>query len=101
MTQASDGQAVPANVGNVLSVELPSNPSSGYSWSLSSLDNALLELIETRFVATRDVPGSGGMQVWKVRALAGGRARISLKHWREWEGESSVIGRFAVEIDIR
>ncbi len=100
MTLAHDGQTVPTNVGNVLSIELPSNPSSGYSWTLI-LDSALLELVETRFVATRDVPGSGGMQVWVVRALAGGHARISLKQWREWEGESSVIARFAVEVDVR
>jgi predicted secreted protein len=85
----------------VLSIELPSNPSSGYSWSFGSLDNALLEVVETRFVATRDVPGSGGRQVWAVRALAAGRARISLKHWRSWEGEASVMARFAVEVDIR
>ena len=101
MTQAHDGQTVPAKVGNVLSLELPSNPGSGYGWSLNSLDNTLLELIETRFLATRDVPGSGGLQVWAVRARAAGRARISLKHWRPWEGEPSVIARFAVEVDIR
>jgi inhibitor of cysteine peptidase len=92
VTLSHDGKTVPAAVGNVLSIELPSNPSSGYSWSIGSLNSSLLELVETRFVATREepVPGSGGVQVWKVRALAGGRARISLKHWRAWEGESSV-----------
>ncbi len=101
MTQAHDGQTVFANVGNVLAIELPSNPSSGYSWALMPLDSALLELLDTRFVATRDVPGSGGLQAWTVRAVAGGRARISLKHWRPWEGESSVIGRFAIDVAIR
>jgi hypothetical protein len=30
-----------------------------------------------------------------------GRTRLGLKRWRHWEGDASIVERFAVTLDIK
>jgi hypothetical protein len=34
-------------------------------------------------------------------ARASGRTRLALKRWRHWEGDASIVERFAVTLDIK
>jgi len=45
--------------------------------------------------------GSGGVHAWTVTAQAAGRASLSFKYWRPWAGDTSVIDRFTVTLDVR
>lgn len=96
-----DGQLFAIEQGSLLLIELPSNPSSGYSWSLAPLDDTHLVLVHSSYRGRGPAVGSGGTETWSVRAIAPGRSQIHLKRWRPWEGEKSVIERFAVSLDIR
>ena len=44
--------------------------------------------------------GSGGDVTFSFKAKARGTGDIALKHWRDWEGESSVVGRFRLHVKI-
>jgi predicted secreted protein len=44
--------------------------------------------------------GSGGEAYWHVRARAPGKSRIELVNRREWEGDRSIIDRFAIDADV-
>jgi inhibitor of cysteine peptidase len=41
------------------------------------------------------------VKTWTLRARAPGRTRVGLKRWRHWEGDKSVVERFAVTLDIK
>ena len=102
LTREQGDGAVAAKVGDLLSIELASNPGgAGYSWTLEPQHGALLELVESQFLKTSEATGSGGVQRLTLRALAAGDARVRLKYWRPWEGEKSVIDRFDVKVDIQ
>ena len=44
--------------------------------------------------------GAAGVRVFEFRAPRAGSYELRLKHWRAWEGEASVSGRFAVQITV-
>lgn len=100
VTTAQNGRTVGVKVGDVIRLELPENATTGYRWDLDSVDRARLEVESggSRDYGSR--VGSGGIATWALRARAPGRTVLGLKQWRHWEGERSVLQRFAITLDI-
>jgi inhibitor of cysteine peptidase len=99
VTRADNGRVVAANVGDTIAVRLDENPTTGYTWSIASIDGARLEAgSPTREPGAR--VGAGGTTTWPIQARAAGRARLELVHARSWAGEASAAERFAVTFDI-
>jgi predicted secreted protein len=72
--------------GDVLSVAVDENPSTGYSWSASvpMTANGALRYLNTSFVAAPHPPGlvgSGGTEYFHYRAVRPGTALIELTLW--------------------
>lgn len=93
-----EGKLIQRSVGDVFSVRLGENASTGYRWSIDKLSPSRLELIE----ATADYPkeqiGSGGEAIFRFRVVGPGTSSLSLKYWRAWEGDRSVVRRFALRV---
>jgi len=98
LTERDDGRTLAAAPGTVLEVRLAENGSTGYSWAADSSDERLV-LIETRHDAPSGPPGRGGTVLFRYRVAAPGPSRLALKYWRSWEGDRSVVRRFAVTIN--
>jgi inhibitor of cysteine peptidase len=85
------GAIVPCqlNVGAILTLNLESNPTTGYSWQLAKpLDNRLVKLLGHRYCPQKAAPGvvgSGGIEIWRFKALRAGQTQINLKYCRPWE----------------
>ncbi len=101
VTREDNGRVVVAKVGDVISVHLPENPTTGYSWAIDSVDAKRLEADAPTYHSEGAGLGAGGARSWNFRARAPGRARVGLKRWRHWEGDDSVVERFAVTLDIK
>jgi inhibitor of cysteine peptidase len=101
VTQEQEGRVLAVRVGDSISVRLPENPTTGYAWTLDSIDATLLEAGSPTYHGEGAGLGSGGVKTWLLRACAPGRTRIGLKRWRHWEGDTSVVERFAVTLDIK
>ncbi len=101
VTQAQDGRVLAVRVGDAISVQLPENPSTGYSWAFATVDDALLEVGSPTYRGESASVGSGGVKTWTLKARAPGKTRVELKRWRPWEGDRSVVERFAVTLDIK
>jgi inhibitor of cysteine peptidase len=74
--------------GETVQVELPSNPSTGFSWAPSSLHsrNTMLEIEELPYQAQNTgLVGSGGRQVWNIAGKKRGTAHIKFEYKRPWE----------------
>lgn len=51
-------------------LQLPSNPSTGYSWFVKSYDPHFLTIVNHRYQKSEGKKlGSGGKEVWQLRAL--------------------------------
>jgi inhibitor of cysteine peptidase len=86
ITEADRGREVEARVGDVLVVQLPENPTTGFRWALASPDSKVLGLARDDFQrSARGGVGAGGLRVFRIAAKHAGSARIELKLARAWE----------------
>jgi len=78
---------IAAQAGKEFTVELVSNPTTGYSWRLAKpLDEKILKFVGKEYFGKKTkLVGAGGREVWTFRALAKGKAKIELEYVRDWE----------------
>jgi inhibitor of cysteine peptidase len=76
-----------ATAGQIFSIELASNPSTGYSWQLGKpLNTAVLQLVNNIFdQAQTNMIGAGGKEIWTFKAVGKGSATVDLNYTRPWE----------------
>ena len=98
--EADNGRHLPARVGDTIVIRLPDNASTGYEWTLEDADGKLLQLVEKSTHYPRPgMPGAAGEAILTVRVVGAGSVLLALRRWRSWEGDASIIQRFAVTID--
>jgi inhibitor of cysteine peptidase len=99
LTSVDDGKAVGVHPGDELVVRLSENPTTGYRWHIDRADGPLHLETDAYHPAPSVQIGSGGVREFRFRAAAAGSARLELKYWQPWEGERSVVERFAVTFE--
>lgn len=80
-------QTVIVAKGSEFLVALPSNPTTGYSWTVR-VSNAVLESEGSAYQAHPAAPGmmgSGGQQVFAIEAVAAGTATLTFSYARPFE----------------
>ena len=92
-----DGTTVRAAVGDVVTIALPSNPTTGYRWVGAGADGDAGEPVESRFSPGGGGIGGGGEQLVQLRVARPGRRRLELVYRRPWE--EGVKDRFAVTVE--
>jgi inhibitor of cysteine peptidase len=80
LDQSFDGGVVHLAVGNTLAVRLPSNPSTGYAWSVVVNDPKVLRIegAPAREPAAADLVGSGDFQLFEFKATRAGKSSLGL-----------------------
>ncbi len=103
--EADSGRTILVERGETFVVELPSNPSTGYTWSLKRLNSAIVQQVGSPvFIPASDsegLVGVGGMEVWTFRAGGWGDARMEFAYQRAWEGESSAVREVHYSVSVR
>jgi inhibitor of cysteine peptidase len=99
IASSNNGQTVPIKVGDTAELRLPENSSSGHRWAIEAIDQAHLTVSETGFHGSAGA-GSGGDAFWRLLATAAGQTTLSLKRWRSFEGDRSIVERFSVTLRI-
>ncbi len=103
LTERDNGKDVDLSVGTYLIVELPSNPSTGYNWSVAG-DPSPLKLQKTSFrkSATKaNTVGASGTAVLRLSANSSGLATLTLVYRRSWEYNIPPVKTFAIRVDVR
>ncbi len=110
LTSVDDARSLEVSQGSQIQLTLSENASTGYRWSLASLDPTLLELVSElpqtspsdtcQALAQPQPVGSPGQVVYVFKALRPGLTKLTLKNWRSWEGDGSIIDRFQVSLHI-
>lgn len=78
------GSTVQATVGDIVIIELESNPSTGYSWLIPD-DLGILELLDERWIGDSDLTGSPGTAHLEFEVKATGTWTLDLEYRRPWE----------------
>jgi inhibitor of cysteine peptidase len=73
--------------GEQATIILDSNPTTGYSWELTSApDTAVVRVVSDTYVPpSTQVPGAGGTQEIRIEGVAAGTATLEFGYRRPWE----------------
>ena len=101
LTKKDQGETIllPVNAG--FSVELDANPSTGYDWGIIEIDGFIIEFRDRTFTAIDSNPGSGGTDHFNFSTLKKGSSQLKLGYYRAFEGMSSMIDSFEVDVVVR
>lgn len=103
VTDADNGKDIEINAGQTLRVELASNPSTGYDWTLSG-DPAPLKLIKSFHQNNKqgaNRPGAPRTAVFQLRSPSPGAANVTFVYRRSWEYNVAPAKTFSVRVNVR
>lgn len=102
LTEADAGKTIQAHTGDQISIQLSANATTGYSWAIDKTDTSVLAFQrETYTPYPGGGIGSGGTAVFMFTAQHPGTVHLQLKYWRSWEGDSSIVKRYDVTIQVQ
>ena len=89
--------------GKMLSLELKSNPTTGYSWEIAGFagSDVLGRTGKYDYKADSDRLGSGGIQTFKFETKEKGDAKAIFEYRRPWEENKDPAERYTVRITVR
>ncbi len=85
------GKPVTLRRGQELVLRMPSNPSTGYRWSIALGGPGVLSMVATPAYVRGPgaAPGAGGVEVWRFAAFLCGTETLVLKYARPWEKDTA------------
>jgi inhibitor of cysteine peptidase len=89
LTDADNGKQIIVKSGEVMTVTLVSNPTTGYSWQVMEIDNAILvqdgEPEYKQSSSTEGLVGAGSTETFIFKAVGSGETMLGLGYKRPWE----------------
>ena len=84
-------EAVAEFVPNQVDIYLPSNPTTGYSWTYEAEDPTLIVIRDQFFENSNDLgfAGVGGTHWFHISGLKPGSTSVSFRYLRSWETEEA------------
>ncbi|MBM3945513.1 MAG: protease inhibitor I42 family protein [SAR202 cluster bacterium] len=104
--QAHRSEQLQAVQGRTFTIEVCSNPTTGFEWEAPAISNTgVVSFVEERYLApgagepgTPEVVGAAGREQLTFRAGSPGTTTISLAYSRPWEGGEKGEWTLAVEV---
>lgn len=86
LNESNNGTTVTVPTGTTINLELPGNPTTGYSWEATIGNPAVLaEASAPVYKPTGTALGSGGTYTFQYTAKRAGRSDVTLVYHRSWE----------------
>jgi inhibitor of cysteine peptidase len=101
LSGSDNGKTITVHVGDEIDIALDSNPTTGFDWAIDKNNDSLLALKQMEYQASSNAIGSGGTDTFKFVTKNAGTVNLQLKYWRSFEGDRSIIHRYAVTIQIQ
>jgi inhibitor of cysteine peptidase len=101
LVEKDNDRTVDIRQGESVRISLPENATSGYRWAIDRYDEEFIDAIATEPHYPSNAIGSGGEVAFIFQGKKIGTGEIVLKHWRHWEGESSVTNRFRLRLHVQ
>lgn len=101
---AENGESIDLAPGQMLSIRLDSNPTTGYSWAVIRVDQAILEQQgEAVFVQENgqsNLVGAGGTETYRFKALREGETVVELGYLRPFEKGVAPINTYTLQVTV-
>lgn len=102
LTGDDSGKTVKMRPGDTITICLDEKPATGYRWAVEKYNEDVVVLEATDYVRPDGAAlGGGGQRILTFEAKASGKVTLHLKLWRAWAGDSSIVERFAVTLDVQ
>ena len=101
LVESDNGRTVDIRLGESVRITLAENATTGYRWAIDYYDEEFIEALSTEPSYTANAIGSGGEVTFIFKGKKIGTGQIVLKHWRHWEGDSSITTRFRIRLRVQ
>lgn len=100
-SEKDNGASVEVQCRAKITIELKENPTTGYRWTISSIDEVLLEPEGDEFLPPdQATPGAGGLRKFFFRAKGAGSTALTLISKRAWQRDDQAVGAYNLAIRI-
>jgi inhibitor of cysteine peptidase len=101
ITMEQSGQTITVTEGQFFQIRLNANPSTGYDWYVTQIDDVQLSLYRKRTQpANKTRVGAGVQTYYWFQALKSGSTNLEMKYYRSWEGPSSATETFRLQVTV-
>jgi predicted secreted protein len=106
-SQKNVSQQADVAVGDLLTISLCSNPTTGFSWQEPEIsDAAVVGLVDRSFDApsaggSDPVVGAPGTDIITLKATAGGTSKMVLEYSQPWAGGTSAEWTYTLTVNVR
>ncbi|ESL09114.1 cysteine peptidase inhibitor [Trypanosoma rangeli SC58] len=105
LTKTDNGKTVTVTVGETVEIELPSNPTTGFSWMFENRkkddpENKALTVTNSYVAPDAKLMGAGGKELFRVAPTSPGLHEVTLVYMRPWIGPRPDSERFTVRIKV-
>ena len=102
LTEQDNGTSVELTVGEELLVQLAGNPTTGYMWSVTDLEEEYLQQQgEPDYERDSELIGAGGVYTFHFKALQAGQTTLALAYARSFEPDVPPQQTFSVGVVIK
>lgn len=92
-----NGKTVTVNDGSTFSINLDENPSTGYSWNVSSTSG--LTITNDKYTQGASRPGASGTHEWTIKAAGKGQQFTAI-YKRPWEPATGSETTFTLKVTV-
>jgi len=102
LTKADNGKPVALKVGESLAITLDSNPSTGYSWQLSTMKRGILQQQgEPQYTPpAQPLPGAGGQHTFQFAAVGAGHTTLTLVYKQPFDRKAAPAETFSIQVTV-
>jgi predicted secreted protein len=100
LTESDAGRSYSPSPGDLVVVQLPETPSSGFRWQLDEVDVAVLAPAGDSFRPDGAGLGAAGIRQLRFTVVGPGRTSVRLGLRRGWEAGEPATRRFEVAIHV-
>jgi len=101
---SADSDIITLKSGEIFTIALESNPTTGYSWSIEEPLPEILQKVSNEYKpynTSGNIVGSGGTEIWIFKAIAKGNAAITFQYSRPWEKDVPPIKKELYNISFK
>lgn len=100
-SEKDNGASVEVHCGAKITTELKENPTTGYRWTISSIDEVFMQPEGDEFLPPdQTTPGAGGLRRFFFHAKSEGSTTLTLINKRAWQRDDQAVGSFNLSICI-
>jgi inhibitor of cysteine peptidase len=102
ITEDMNGQTINLAKGETLVLAIEGNPTTGYSWNLTEVDESILKSAgEPDYDSSSTLTGAGGTYTFKFNAVETGTTTLKLDYYRTFEKDVAPINTFEVTVVVK